>query len=591
MIIECPVCTTRYDIKAQVPPEGRTVRCAKCGNIWRAMPAAENGQAAGGVSIAGRSEGADAGPQQEGAGNWEDSGQDVPSSGTEGSAWLQSGIDAAERPVTGETPGAAAESAPAGYGLFAQEDHAAAHMPQVGADEDSGWEKEDAEKERDTGKVKWFGSFLRRNSAKAGAAPEDRPETPKPSPGAETIPFPRSGVSQEGQNPAEENLRTLDDARAAVRNVFASLEEQRPAAGRAFQPAVTSIGEGEQGGTGEPDTGPNLYFGAAQAGNPWLQASGHAETETPGWRQEASAEPSFTPVLPQSGTGGGWASTADPGEDSTDGQPAQSWQQGWRPEAIEDPDDPDAQLRNALRAHFPSRAAPSEPVQEFAVQFEPELAPESDEPLRAEQRFIPPWKRPPALGEAAGEEPAPEDDSAGASEGESPFDPRLFREIEETLEHGNKPRLRGGTGGLALAAAWGLFLSIAAGLAVGVFAFRDIAADALPGLTPFYRALGMPVTVQPLIFEGVQYDWAIVEGKPVIVIKGAVYNRAQRKVNVPDFMVSIKDDDPALDREYSVNLPFSGSKIRPDQRADFEIELLSPSPSVTAVELELRNVH
>lgn len=38
MIIECPACTTRYDIKADLPPEGRTVRCAKCGTVWRAMP-------------------------------------------------------------------------------------------------------------------------------------------------------------------------------------------------------------------------------------------------------------------------------------------------------------------------------------------------------------------------------------------------------------------------------------------------------------------------------------------------------------------------------------------------------------------------
>src|SRR5262245_34304535 len=46
MIIECPACTTRYDIKAQLPPEGRSVRCAKCGNVWRAMPEAANGPAA-----------------------------------------------------------------------------------------------------------------------------------------------------------------------------------------------------------------------------------------------------------------------------------------------------------------------------------------------------------------------------------------------------------------------------------------------------------------------------------------------------------------------------------------------------------------
>jgi predicted Zn finger-like uncharacterized protein len=38
MIIECPACFTHYDIKVDLPPEGRTVRCAKCENVWRAVP-------------------------------------------------------------------------------------------------------------------------------------------------------------------------------------------------------------------------------------------------------------------------------------------------------------------------------------------------------------------------------------------------------------------------------------------------------------------------------------------------------------------------------------------------------------------------
>ena len=131
---------------------------------------------------------------------------------------------------------------------------------------------------------------------------------------------------------------------------------------------------------------------------------------------------------------------------------------------------------------------------------------------------------------------------------------------------------------------------MAAGLIVGFLAFRDIAADALPGLTPVYRAMGLPVTIQPLIFEGVQYDWAVLENKPVLVIKGAVFNRSHRKVKVPGFVISIKDSDPALDREYSANLQVGGPKIKPDQRTEFAVELVSPSPSLTAVELELRNV-
>ena len=37
-LIICPACGTRYETKAAFPPEGRKVRCSKCGNVWQALP-------------------------------------------------------------------------------------------------------------------------------------------------------------------------------------------------------------------------------------------------------------------------------------------------------------------------------------------------------------------------------------------------------------------------------------------------------------------------------------------------------------------------------------------------------------------------
>src|SRR5436305_621403 len=35
MILTCPACATRYQAdEAKFPPDGRQVRCAKCGNVW-----------------------------------------------------------------------------------------------------------------------------------------------------------------------------------------------------------------------------------------------------------------------------------------------------------------------------------------------------------------------------------------------------------------------------------------------------------------------------------------------------------------------------------------------------------------------------
>jgi predicted Zn finger-like uncharacterized protein len=40
-IIICPACETRYEIAAELPPDGRKVRCSKCSHTWRATSVTE----------------------------------------------------------------------------------------------------------------------------------------------------------------------------------------------------------------------------------------------------------------------------------------------------------------------------------------------------------------------------------------------------------------------------------------------------------------------------------------------------------------------------------------------------------------------
>lgn len=536
MIIECPACSTRYDIKVQLPPEGRTVRCAKCEAVWRATP--EEPEPA---PIEPELE-AGAGPQEA----------------------------ASASPSDGESfPDA----------LYIHKTHVENTAPDTPFEGLASAEAETAKDDRTGGKVRWFGTFIRRNK------PAPHPESPQLASG-ETIPFPRlappfapdnpPAFAPDNQPPAEDEFRTLDDARAAVRNVFATLGEQRP------HPSASII---QAPVTAHAERGEDNLFSHTGLGSDFT-----AETEEPApseWENEPAAGQAF---MHSNGTNGA-GSTEDLPE-AFASQPeaasvtAQSWLQEWQPEtsAVNTENEIDSQLREALHAHFPRRGAGLPELPEAQLHEAP-AADGGEGPVAEDLSSF--WRRSPGLGGDA----VIQDDEGEAAASDVSFDERLYREIEETREHARQPRGSGRKGALAVAAAWGLFLCVAGGLTAGLFVFRDIAADALPGLVPFYRVLGMPVTIQPLTFEDVQHEWAASEYKPVLRIKGAVYNRAQRSVPVPDFVISVKDDDPALDREIPASLPVEGTKIGPGERTEFELELVAPSRSINAVELELRNVH
>lgn len=548
MIIECPACNTKYDIKVELPPEGRSVRCAKCEHVWRAAPV-EDEEDYSAVS--------------------EDEDSDVEAGGeTEDfSAFQHTEEEGEEQQPFAEDPSFAADAASAG------EDGSEEEIAAAGS------------------KGGWFANLLRKNQKFAASAEpeyeepeyeETRYEEPHPA-AASPEPMPRPAIASDALAQPVDDVRTLDDARAAVRNVFASLGEQRPYPNS--RPEGGSAGDFRSSGAHNIATIQAPVTAYADTGQeedlPFARAEGDAETGVADWQGEAGGDPTFAQERDEAPAGARvWPST-----DGT-GPGTQSWLHDWQdqPEKQQPSEnDLDTQLRAALQAHFPSHSVATDQSTEDPFQQD-----DAGDEAAVSDTLTAFWKRPATIRSEVPGSGAQQDEEDGL--GELSFDEQLFDEIEETQEHAIRQVPGQQNGALALAAAWGLFLCVAGGLISGLFAFRDIAAGAMPGLASFYRAVGMPVTAQPLIFEGVQYEWTVSEFKPVLHIKGAVYNRAQRGVKVPDFVVSIKDNDPALDKEFPASLPIEGEKISPEERTEFEIELVSPSPSITAVELELRNV-
>jgi len=56
-LIICPTCETRYETAAVFPPEGRKVRCSKCGHVWQAKAVAQPEAAATGLKVVSKAPG------------------------------------------------------------------------------------------------------------------------------------------------------------------------------------------------------------------------------------------------------------------------------------------------------------------------------------------------------------------------------------------------------------------------------------------------------------------------------------------------------------------------------------------------------
>jgi predicted Zn finger-like uncharacterized protein len=56
-LIICPACETRYETAAVFPPEGRKVRCSKCGNVWQAKAVVQPEAVATGLKVAAKAPG------------------------------------------------------------------------------------------------------------------------------------------------------------------------------------------------------------------------------------------------------------------------------------------------------------------------------------------------------------------------------------------------------------------------------------------------------------------------------------------------------------------------------------------------------
>ena len=111
-------------------------------------------------------------------------------------------------------------------------------------------------------------------------------------------------------------------------------------------------------------------------------------------------------------------------------------------------------------------------------------------------------------------------------------------------------------------------------MTLAVVIWRTELVRLLPQTADFYKLVGLDVNLRGLKFRDVKITSETVEGKPVLVIEGAITDESNKPVELPRLRFSVRDAQGA--EIYAWNAVLEQAVLRPGERAQFKSRLASP---------------
>ena len=109
----------------------------------------------------------------------------------------------------------------------------------------------------------------------------------------------------------------------------------------------------------------------------------------------------------------------------------------------------------------------------------------------------------------------------------------------------------------------------------------------MPQTAAFYRLTGLAVNLRGVEFKDVKVTTETVEGKPVLVIEGAIVGETGKTVELPRLRFGVRD---AKGTEiYAWNAVLDQTVLKPGERAAFKSRLASPPAEARSIDIRFFN--
>ena len=174
-------------------------------------------------------------------------------------------------------------------------------------------------------------------------------------------------------------------------------------------------------------------------------------------------------------------------------------------------------------------------------------------------------------------QPAYELEAEPASPADLPGEelPKLFRDRVRSRERMRKAATAG--------AVWGLIGAALTAVLLAAVLFRGDVVQAWPKAASAYAAVGLPVNATGLVIEREQADLEFADGRPALVVRGAIRNVRETEVRAPALKVTLLNKDG---REVKTQIARPEEPTIPGGAARyFAVDVLDPPSSVTDVEV------
>ena len=562
-IIECPACATRYKMNKAIPEGGRSVKCARCGHQWRVAPEEPEELA---EALIEEEEHGEHGSTEE---------QPAAFAATAFAATADAGAEAEAHHKSDE----AAAAPTVGDAWDLRRGHLAAAIASMGATPDSGAETED-ETDADA-----EDALIQQVLAQHAIAQQ-------PWQSGEAAPFQDYATAIGDTGPAGHEeaaaaaaAQEREEAAAQFHVPFdADADADEPPAWPSHPSWMTDAAADDEPRDGDPEASVREVFKAAMEDMEGSDASAFdrkgaiSSVSRPVFTDSTSFEETLADVAAES------AKAADDSPAGYSGFDQPRFPPSGHGVFIDETEA--GGFRASEHAEFTGDGEADE-TGEDTEKFESDIVGIFRQQMHEKRSF----------GPSAGRKSASDgftdydNEFNSASEqgddrymADSPLDAdaaALQAALEGSLRERRAEESAGG--GLALAAAWAVFLSVLSGVTLAFISFRDELVVALPGTAALYRGIGLDVQDRQVDFGPVTYRWTTAEGKPMIEVTGRIINLTDREIAVPRVLVNVHDKESTDTVKATATV--RSEPLAAHETADFTLEFLSPPKTISQIEL------